>query len=139
MAIRVKTGRRASDSERQLARQWAECYRLAQAAPDKRYCLNPEDEEECQTFIYADDPGPLLAVLESFAKHGSFASIDTMGIPEMLIREELAELRQSGKRREDAILDLSEKYHRSPRTIERMVKLRQNVSPIDSAKNQDKK
>ena len=123
MLRKAKIDRRAGEAERDRARQWVELYRLAASSPNGRHCLNPEDVQEEHAYIYADDPGPLLSLLEGFAKHGSFFIRDTYGIPEMILREELKVIRAGGKSYIAAIADMAEKYHCSPSKIERAVKL----------------
>lgn len=123
MVRKPNTGRRAGEDYRARAVEWVELYRLAQASPDGRHCLNPEDDYEEQTFIYGDDPGPLLQALGGFARHGTFEFIDSYGIAEMLMRHELKTLRAGGLTYQNAILALAEKHHKSESTIGRMVRL----------------
>ena len=119
MANRIKTGRRATDDRARAAR-WVELYRLAQASPDGRHCLNPQDEYECQAFIDGCDPEPLLQALESFVKHGTFAVMDTF--EPLLTRIEMRELRDGGMTYENAIAKLAEEHNTSASTITRRVR-----------------
>lgn len=124
MAFRTSIVRRAVSDDRKRAREWAALYRLAQASPDGSYCLNPQpDNPEEQAFIYANDVSFLVSLLENFAKHGTFANIDTMGIERLLMREELKTLREGGMSYQDAIAELANKHNKSESTIERMVRL----------------
>ena len=124
MARRITTGRRAAGADRERAESWVEMYRLAQASPDGRHCLNPEDEWECQTFIDAADPEPLLKALEGFVKNGTFAMIhdDAVDVEGMLMRREMKALRAGGIKHDVAIEELAEKHNTSESTITRMVR-----------------
>jgi hypothetical protein len=119
MANRVKTGRRATDDRARAAR-WVELYRLAQASPDGRHCLNPQDEFECQAFIDGADPEPLLLALENFVEHGTFAVMHNL--EPLLTRIEMRTLRDGGMTYEDAIAKLAEDHNTSESTITRRVR-----------------
>ena len=119
---RKSKGRLASDAERQRAREWVELYRLAQESPNGQLSVNPEDEQDLQTFIRADDPSHLLHALEGFAKNGTFEFVDSFGISEMLLRYELKGIRAGGKTYENAIAEMAEKHHCSVSKIERAVR-----------------
>jgi hypothetical protein len=120
MAIRIKMGRRAGADDRARAAGWAKHYRLAQVSPDGRYCLNPEDESGLQIIIDVADLDPLLAALESFAKHGTFEFLSD--IRPFLMRIEMRELMSDGMTYEDAIAKLAEKHNTSESTITRRVR-----------------
>jgi len=120
MARRVKTGRRADVDERARAAGWVTLYRCAQASPNGRYCINPEDESEFQIFIDADDPEPLLEALGDFAEHGTFELI--YNIDRLKMRMEMNALRDEGKKYADAIAELSAKHNTSESTITRMIR-----------------
>lgn len=119
MAKRIKTGRRATD-DRARAAGWAKQYRLAQASPDGRHCLNPEDELEFQIIADVADLDPLLDALESFAQHGTFALMHDF--EPFLMRMELNALRSAGMTYEDAIAKLAEEHNTSESTITRRVR-----------------
>lgn len=124
MADGPKTGRRASDEERACARKWVELYRLAEQAPDGRYCVNPEALPENQDFIDANDPELLLLVLSGFAEHGTFQAIDPLNnARRLIIRAELEQLRRAGVGYDDRIVTIAEKYRRSTREIQRWTKV----------------
>lgn len=117
-----KTGRRASTDERAIAKGWVELYRKAQAAPDGRVCLNPDDEHEIQTFIDATDTSILVGLLDSFSKHGTFASIDDYGVERMLLRSKFNALRADGRATyEEAVNTLAKSHNSDPRTISRKI------------------
>jgi len=67
---KAKSGRTANFIAREMAADLVEMYRLAQSKPNGRYCLNPDDEYEFQTFIDGNDPELLLSALEDFPKLG---------------------------------------------------------------------
>lgn len=119
MVKRIKTGRRAGTDDRARAAGWAKQYRRAQASPDGRYCLNPEDESEFQIIVDVADIDPLLDALESFAKHGTFELMDDFDA--FLMRLELKELRSAGMTFEDAAAKLAQKHNKSERTITRII------------------
>ncbi|MBC7621620.1 MAG: hypothetical protein H7293_22020 [Candidatus Saccharibacteria bacterium] len=119
MARKLKTGRRATD-DRARAASWAKNYRLAQASPDGRYCLNPEDASEFQIFFDIADIDPLLQALESFAEHGTFELMHN--IEPFVMRMEMRALRSAGMTYEEAIAKLAEKFNTSESTITRRVR-----------------
>ena len=120
MADGPKTGRRAIEEERARARKWVELYRLAEQAPDGRYCVNPEALPENQTLIDAKDPELLLQVLLGFAEHGTFQAVDLNGnARRIVIRAELEQLRQAGVGYDDRLAEIAEKRGRSTRGIQR--------------------
>lgn len=120
MADGPKTGRRGNQEERELARQWVELYRLAEQSPDGRHCVNPEAPLEEQSFVYADDPEPLLLALLGFAEQGTFQTVDTMDIQRLIICAEYRRLRKRGLDYVQAIAELAEERHCSTRKIERI-------------------
>lgn len=120
MARRVKTGRKAAVEDRARAARWVELYFLALASPDKRHCINPEDEPEFQTFIDGTDVEPLLDALQRFSEHGTFALQDNS--EPFFVRIDMKALRNGGMNYEDAIAALAEKHNTSASTITRMVR-----------------
>ena len=60
---KIKTGRLASAEDRARVQELVTMYRQAQQSPDGRYCVNPDDEPENQSFICKDDPEHLLYML----------------------------------------------------------------------------
>lgn len=123
MPKRIKTGRRAVDADRARAAGWAKQYRLAQASPDGRHCLNPEDELEFQIFADVADLDPLLDALDRFAEYGTFELMDDF--EPFLMRVEMNRLRSAGMTYEDAIAKLAEQHHTSESTMTR--RIRRNV------------
>jgi hypothetical protein len=120
MAKREKTGRRAGDDDRARAANLVAQYFIALSSPDKRYCINPEDEPEFQIFIDGTDVEPLLVALQSFADHGTFALMSD-GQP-FLMRVDFSQLRTKGMSYADAIATLAEKHNKSESSITRMVR-----------------
>lgn len=119
MAKRIKTGRRAGADDRARAASWAKNYGLAQASPDGRYCLNPEDEPQFQIFADVADLDPLLEALYSFAEHGTFELMHDF--EPFLMRFEMKELMSAGMTYEAAAAKLAEKHNMSERTVTRRV------------------
>lgn len=117
----IKTGRRASQFERHTAQIWVDLYRMAQAQPGGRFCVNPEDEPETQTWIDGNDPKHLLLMLDNFAKHGTFNLVgETYEAIKLLpARMKFKNLRAAGSSYEDAVATLSIEYNVSTRTMER--------------------
>ena len=105
-----------------MAREWVNLYRQAKQAPGGRLCLNPDDEPEIQTWIDATDPGPLLAMMENFAEHGTFEQVGKMfdSIRLFGLRHEFKEMRKN-MTYEEASFELAEKYGVDPRTIQNWV------------------
>ncbi len=122
--LKPKTGRRASLSERQEAQFWVDLYREAQAQPEGRLCLNPEDEPEIQTWIDGNDPKHLLHLLDEFAKNGTFRMVGETyeAIALLLPRMKFKRLRAAGSSYENAVTTLSNEYNVSPRTMERWLR-----------------
>lgn len=115
-----KSGRTANFIAREMAADLVEMYRLAQSQPNGRYCLNPEDEYECQTFIDGNDPEFLLAALENFSKNGTFvAKID---VEPILILDAFRKLRVTGMTYENTVEELRIKFHKSESTIARKIR-----------------
>jgi hypothetical protein len=123
-----KTGRRAGENDRQIARKWAELYRKAQDQPGGRLCLNPEDDPSEQTWLDGHDPKDLLWLLESFAAHGTFDLVGKTfeSIRMLPLRMRFKKLREEGATYEAAISDLAAETHVSTRTMERWL---QNDKP----------
>ena len=121
---KVKTGRRASEFERHTAQVWVDLYRKAQAQPGGRFCVNPEDEPETQTWIDGNDPEHLLLMLDDFAKHGTFnLSGETYEAIALLpTRMKFKKLRAAGSSYEDAVATLSIECNVSTRTMERWLR-----------------
>lgn len=120
-----KSGRTANFIAREMAADLVEMYRLAQSQPNGRFCLNPEDEYECQTFIDGNDPEFLLAALENFSKNGTF--VPKIDVEPMLLHDAFRKLRVTGMTFENAVAELGSKFHKSESTIAR--KIRRNVKP----------
>ena len=120
MARPKKTGRRAVEDDRARAAGWAKLYRRAQASPDGRHCLNPQDEWEFQIIADVADLDPLLDALESFAEHGTFELMHDF--QPFLMRIAMDELRSAGMTYEEAIAKLAEDYNTSESTITRRVR-----------------
>ena len=122
---KAKSGRTANFIAREMAADLVEIYRLAQSQPNGRYCLNPEDEYESQTFIDSNDPELLLSALENFAKNGTF--VPKIDVESMLISDAFRKLRATGMTYENAIQELKIKLHKSESALAR--KLRRPVTP----------
>jgi len=125
MARRVKTGRRADLAERERAMAWVTIYRQAACHPEKRHCLNPDDEPEIRSYIDADDVQPLLALLENFAAHGTFAHIPSIDIDRLLLRDALEKMRKEGATYQESVEKLSAENPRfgTTRNLERIIRV----------------
>jgi hypothetical protein len=114
-----KTGRHASEHDKELAQRWVDVYREAAASPQERICLNPEENKEHHQFLNYSDPEPLLKALEAFAKHGTFEFVDEVGISKFMFFQDYKSLIADGKNSTQAIEVLADKYAKEPRTIQR--------------------
>ncbi|MEV4783408.1 hypothetical protein [Burkholderia sp. LMU1-1-1.1] len=116
------SGRYISDYERGLASTLLDTYTAALSSPDRRYCPNPDDPEEEQVTLYADQVVDyLLADLARIRDHGTlhFSEIDTNAI---LIRAFVRERRAAGDTYEKAVEAGAQRYPMGERTIRRVVK-----------------
>ena len=69
-----KAGRRANKDDRFVAEVLVDVYRKALATQDKRLTLIDEKYPQDQCVVDGSDIRPLLALLDNFAKHGTFKS-----------------------------------------------------------------
>lgn len=106
--------------ERDLAQQLVDRYRLAQKSPTGSICLNPESPEPDREYFSAH-PDELLFALEAFAEHGTFQFIDEIEWEAADMQAEFDALRESGLTYESAVTKLSDRHHKSLRTIERIL------------------
>ena len=119
MTIHRKTdARRASQAERDYVRSLIDLYRQSEQCPGQRYCLNPKDAPEEQSFIDFNDTDYLLSHLEKFVATGLFQ--DTNNFNDLLIRKELESLNnQCRYSKKTAIYKVAEKYKLTSKTVER--------------------
>lgn len=117
--FKAKPGRHAEKHDRELAQQWVDLYWHASNSPDERVCLNPDDAEEDQQFLYYCDPEPLLRAMQGFADHGTFEFKDEIGISNFLLIHDYKALLADGKKPKQAVGELVERYSKSSRTIQR--------------------
>lgn len=125
MTSKPNKGRSANEAERAHAKKWVQLYRLAEQSLDSRYYVNPEAPYEEQNFILADDPEPLLQLLECFAKSGKFLVKDTHNIFGMVLQFEIKQERE--KRRKvagGAIEAVANKHNLEVRTVQRLIRKR---------------
>ena len=116
-----KTGRRASQQERDNARAILELYRAVMACPDGNYCVNPGDDPEIRKYLQQEDAVEyLVSSVENFAEHGTFESL-TVNLRDLQIRCEYIRKTKSGMSRKDAIEELAEKFYMDNRNIERIL------------------
>ena len=123
MDTKPNKGRAASEPDREHACKWVALYRLAEMAPDGRYCVNPDAPVDEQFFICADDPEPLLLILACFAAHGKFHAKDTLGIKGLLLRHEIEELRRRGRVSGGAIQAVADKNSIDRRKLQRLIRV----------------
>lgn len=124
MAIRKpKTGRRAGENDRQIAKELVDEYRKAQAQPGGKLCLNPQDDPDEQTWLDGNDPEHLLRILEGFSEHGTFEQVGpTMDSIRLLpLRMEYSRRRDAGERVSAILNDLADRYCKDPKTIDRLI------------------
>lgn len=122
MALKPNKGRSGNEAERSHAHKWVELYRLAEQAPDGRYCVNPEDDYDKQDFICAGDTEPLLQLLECFAKSGKFVPKDTLGIEGLVLRAMVEEKRKEGTVRGGAVQAVADDRKMDKRKVERLIR-----------------
>ena len=132
----IKTGRRAEEPHREMARRLVAVYRRALASPDGRLCLNPDDDLSEQIFIDALNPNLLIWALENFAQHGTFHFIDQIFSKkiddELDLRKEFDGLRSEGFTYESAVETLVQSRGMSKSNIER--KIKRNDGPLTKLK-----
>ena len=124
MQTKPSKGRTAGEVEREHARHWVELYRLAELAPEGRYCVNPDAPYDEQCFICADDPEPLLLALACFAEHGKFRAKDTLGIEGLLLRHEIEELGKGPRVSGGAIQAVADKNNIDRRKLQRLIRVK---------------
>jgi hypothetical protein len=121
MAHKQKTGRTASQSQRDHAKRLLELHRLAEQSPDGSHCVNPDADPEEHTYVYADTI--LVHAMDQFARHGTFQNFPTSGIKRTIVRAELKRHIDESKSYGDAIYLLAQKYGCDERTIERWIRV----------------
>ena len=114
MSGKVKTGRRASADERAMARSIVDLYRAA-VANGGSFVVNPEDDREEFTTVYADAEW-LLSWLEDFAENGTFA---VLGNFQEIMANAIAA--KAGPRFESRVLAVHEQLNVSERTAARLI------------------
>jgi len=117
-----KAGRRANKDDRFVAEVLVDVYRKALATQDKRLSLIDEKNPQDQCVVDGSDIRPLLALLDNFAKHGTFKSAKIPLLEDLEIRIQFNELRLSGLTYGEAAQQLAEEKNVSVSTIERKVK-----------------
>ena len=117
-----KAGRRANKDDRFVAEVLVDVYRKALATQDKRLTLIDEKNPQDQCVVDGSDIRPLLALLDNFAKHGTFKSAKIPLLEDIEIRMQFNELRRSGLTYAKAAQQLAEEKNVSVSTIERKVK-----------------
>ena len=117
-----KAGRRANKDDRFVAEVLVDVYRKALATQDKRLTLIDEKNPQDQCVVDGSDIRPLLALLDNFAKYGTFKSAKIPLLEDLEIRIQFNELRRSGLTYAEAAQQLAEEKNVSVSTIERKVK-----------------
>jgi hypothetical protein len=117
-----KAGRRANKDDRFVAEVLVNVYRKALATQDKRLTLIDEKNPQDQCVVDGSDIRPLLALLDNFAKHGTFKSAKIPLLEDIEIRMQFNELRRSGLTYAKAAQQLAEEKNVSVSTIERKIK-----------------
>ena len=122
-----KIGRSGDDLLRDQAAALVNTYERVLDSPDDRYCVNPADPPEEQTWITTHQALRfLLDNLKNFAETGSFSS--GINFKSFSIRERYRSLTDAGAMREIAIELLEVEFHCSRSTIERTIR-------VDKARN----
>lgn len=107
--------------ERDMAAMLLDAYKTALAAPDGRYCLNPEAPDGEQVVLRSEQVlDYLLYDLERIKDHGTlhFTEPDTNSI---LIQLYFKEQRARGLSYEKAVEATADRYPLSERTVRRIV------------------
>jgi hypothetical protein len=123
-----KIGRSGGELLREQAAAIVNTYVPVLDSPDGRYCVNPTDPLEEQTWVTTPQALRfLLDDLKNFAETGSFSS--GIDFKSFSIRERYRSLTDGGAIRETAIELLEAEFHCSRSTIERTIR-------VDKAKKQ---
>lgn len=117
-----KAGRKANKDDRLVAEILVDIYQKAEAEQDGKLTLISENNPEDQWIVDSSDIKPLLALLDNFAKHGTFKSAKIPMLENIEIRIEFDRLRDSGLTYAEAVQKLSEEKNMSVSSIERRVK-----------------
>ena len=117
-----KAGRRANKEDRFLAEILVDIYQKALTQHDGNLTLVAENDPEDQCVIDSSDIKPLLALLDNFAKHGTFQSAKIPKLEIIEIRAAFKRLRDSGLTYAEAAQQLSLEKNMSVSSIERRVK-----------------
>ena len=117
-----KAGRKANKDDRLVAEILVDIYQKAEAEQDGKLTLISENNPEDQWIVDSSDIKPLLALLDNFAKHGTFKSAKILMLENIEIRIEFDRLRDSGLTYAEAVQKLSEEKNMSVSSIERRVK-----------------
>lgn len=126
-----KVNRTASEPLRSQARALVDLYKMAEASPDHRYCVNPDDAPDERDYLDFNDPRLLLSALECFAEHGHFNDPFARSVFQLVVRGDFDVLRSQGMTYERSVEALSTKHARSTSAIERLVKQPQTVTKAD--------
>lgn len=122
MTVHKRTDSRpASEAERDYVHALIADYRKAEQSPGQRWCTNPKDAPDEQTFIDFHDTDYLLGYLQRFVESGLFQN--TNNLNDLLIRAELKELNNARRyKKKTALYKVAEKYEVTYKTAERYAK-----------------
>lgn len=121
MATGVKVGRAAHGHVRDQARKLATTYRKVLESPDGKFCANPDDDPEEQTWITESQAlAHLVSALENFAETGIF--VQQFDLKKFGIREAYKAEMLKGVKRAVAITKLMELHGMSKSVIERTIR-----------------
>ena len=116
-----KIGRSAHELLRDQAAALVRAYRPVLDSPDGRYCSNPDDAPEEQTWVTVPQAlNAVLIALGNFEKTGSFAP--EIDFKRLHIRETYRAMKRAGIKREDAIEELMTIFPQSRSTIVRAIR-----------------
>lgn len=117
-----KAGRRANKDDRFVAEVLVDVYRKALATQDKKLILIDEKNPQDQCVVDGSDIEPLLALLDNFAKHGTFKSAKIPILEDIETRIQFYDLRRRGLTYAEAAQQLAEEKNMSVSNIERRIK-----------------
>lgn len=114
-----KSGRTASQAQRDYAASLVDLYERAMNSPDGHYCPNPEAPAEEQAWMEYSDPRLLLDALRVFSKYGTFVDPFKHNVNRLLLRDQFQKLRTQGASHQEAVAAMAEEHHATERTMER--------------------
>lgn len=129
MLSKKKTGRLPSMETRKAVGELAALCRAALDSPTGSVCVNPDDEVDVQSYLYAENVADFaVRALEMFSKHGRHFHYD-LDVDRMGARDDVKALREKGETFEAAVENVAAKLGVSDRTLSRMIATDKVVAP----------